>query len=77
MPEATAIFSIETVNQVYNRTNEFVYLGWNVDHNTDLSIEVDRRIRNALCSVRKSALELYDRMAQDGGTRGGTFDGNG
>ena len=27
----------------------------------DLSIEVDRRIRNALCSCRKYTLELYDR----------------
>ena len=27
----------------------------------DLSIEVDRRIRNAWCSFRKYSLELYDR----------------
>ena len=32
---------------------------WN--HNTDLSIDVDRRIRNAWCSFRKYTLELYDR----------------
>ena len=45
-----------------NQTNEFVYLGGNVNHNnTDLSIEVDRRIRNAWCTFRKYTLELYDR----------------
>ena len=32
---------------VYNQTNEFVYLGENVNHNADLSTEVNRRIRNA------------------------------
>ena len=32
-----------------------------VNHNADLSIEVDRRIRNAWCSFRKYTLELYDR----------------
>ena len=39
--------SVEAAGQVYNQTNEFVYLGENVNHNADLSIEVDRRIRNA------------------------------
>ena len=47
MPESTVIFSVEAAGQVYNQTNEFVYLGGNVNHNADLSIEVDRRIRNA------------------------------
>ena len=46
VPES-AIFSVEAAGQVYNQTKEFVYLGGNVNHNTDLSIEVDRRIRNA------------------------------
>ena len=55
------IFSVEEAGQVYNQTNEFVYLGENVIHNADLSIEVDRRIRNAWCSFRKYTLELYDR----------------
>ena len=41
------MFSVEAANQVYNQTNEFAYLGGNVNHNADLSIEVDRRIRNA------------------------------
>ena len=58
MPESTAIFSVEAAGQVYNQTNEFVYLGGNVNHNADLSIEVDRRIRNAWCSFRKYTLEL-------------------
>ena len=61
MPESTATFSVEAAGQVYNQTNEFVYLGGNVNHNADLSIEVDRRIRNARFSFRKYILELYDR----------------
>ena len=47
MPEFTVIFSVDTAGQVYNQANEFVYLGGNVNHNADLSIEVHRRIRNA------------------------------
>ena len=58
MPEYTAIFSVEAAGQVYNQTNEFVYLGRNVTHNSDLSIEVDRRIRNTWCSFRNYTLEL-------------------
>ena len=50
MPESTATFSVEAAGQVYNQTNEFVYLGGNANHNADLSIEVDRCIRNARCS---------------------------
>ena len=61
MPESTATFSVEAAGQVYNQTNEFVYLGGNVNHNADLSIEVDRRICNAWCSFRKYTLELYNR----------------
>ena len=61
MPESTATFSVKAAGQVYNQTNEFVHLGGNVNHNADLSIEVDRRIRNAWRSFRKYALELYDR----------------
>ena len=61
MPESTAMFSVLAADQVYNQTNEFVYLEGNVNHSADLSIEVDRRIRNAWCSFRKYTLELYDR----------------
>ena len=53
MPESTATFSVEAAGQVYNQTNEFVYLGGNVNQNVDLSIEVDRRVSNAWCSFRK------------------------
>ena len=60
--ESTAIFSVETAGEMDNQTNEFAYLGGNVNHNnTDLSIEVDRRIRNAWYTFRKYTLELYDR----------------
>ena len=45
--ESTATFSVEAAGQVYNQTNEFVYLGENVNQFADLSTEVDRRIRNA------------------------------
>ena len=61
MPDTTATFSVEAAGQVYNQTKEFVYLGVNVNHNADLPIEVDRRIRNAWYSFRKYTLELYDR----------------
>ena len=60
-PESTATFSVEAAGQVYDQVNEFVYLGGNVNHNADLSIEVDRRTPNAWCSFRKYSLELYDR----------------
>ena len=58
MPESTATFSVEAAGQVYNQTNEFVYLGGNFNHNAELSIVVDRGIRNAWCSFRKYTLEL-------------------
>ena len=61
MPESTATFSVEAAGQVYNQANEYVYLGGNVNHNANLSIEVKRRKRNAWCSFRKYTLELYDR----------------
>ena len=61
VPESTATFRVKAAGQVYNQTNEFVYLGGNVYHDADLSIEVDRRIRNAWCSFRKYTLEPYDR----------------
>ena len=35
MPESTATFSVEAAGQVYNQTNEFAYLGGNVNHNAD------------------------------------------
>ena len=60
--ESTVIFSVEAAGEMDNQTNEFAYLGGNVNHNnTDLSIEIDRRIRNAWYTFRKYTLELYDR----------------
>ena len=63
MLESTATFHVEVAGQVYNRTNEFVHLGGNVNHNADLSIEVNQRIRNAWCSFRKHTPELYARRS--------------
>ena len=61
MSESTATFSVEAAGQVYNQMNEFVDLGGNVNHKAGLSVEVNRRMRNAGCSLRKYTLELYDR----------------
>ena len=61
MLDAAATFSVEAAGQVYKQTHDFVYLGGNVNHHADLSIEIDRRIRNAWCSFRKYSIELYDR----------------
>ena len=47
IPESTAISSLKEAGQVHNQTNESVYLGGNVNHNANLSIEIDRRKRNA------------------------------
>ena len=61
MAESPAIFSVEAAGRVYNQTIEFVYFGRTVNHNADLSIGVDRRIRNTWCTFWKYTLELYDR----------------
>ena len=45
MSESVAIFSVKAAGQVCNKTNEFVYLGGNINHNAP--IEVDRCIRKA------------------------------
>ena len=63
MPDATATFIVKAAGQVYKQTHDFVYLGGNVSHHADLSIEIDRRIRNAWCSFRKYSLELHDRQS--------------
>ena len=63
MPEAPAIFSEETAGQVYNKTNEFVCLGGNVNQNADRSIDVERRIPNAWYDFWKYTLELYDQTS--------------
>ena len=61
MPEANTIFSVEAVGQIYHQMNEFVYPRGNFNHNADLSIEIDWRIRNARRSLRKYTLELCNR----------------
>ena len=61
MPESAATFSVEAAGEVYSQTSEFLYLAGSVNHNADLSMEVDRCIRNAWCSFRKYTLELYNR----------------
>ena len=61
MSDAASTFSVEASGQVYKQTHDFVYLGGNVNHHADLSIEINRRIRNAWCSFRTYSLELYDR----------------
>ena len=63
MPESTATFSVEAAGHLDNQTNEFVNLGGNVSHNADLSIEVDRCIRNAWCNFPNNSLVLYDRLS--------------
>ena len=62
-PYSTATFSVEAAGKVYNQTNAFVYLGGNVNHNADLSLEVVGGMRNAWCSFRKYTLGLYDRAS--------------
>ena len=63
MPEPTAIFSVGqpitfTTKQMSSYTSGG---GGDINHNTDLSIQVNRRISNAWCSFWKYTLELYDR----------------
>ena len=60
MPESIAMFSVKAAGRVHNQKHGFVYLGGNVNHNAGLSIEVDRRIRNAWCSFLTYILEPYD-----------------
>ena len=60
LPESTATFSVEAADQMYNQTSDVVCLGGSVNHNVDLFIEVNRRIRNARCSFPNYTLELYD-----------------
>ena len=53
MLESIAIFCVGAAGQVYNQTNEFVYLGGNGNHS----------VRNAWCSFRKYTLERYNRLS--------------
>ena len=57
LPESSAIFSVEATGQVYNQMKEFVYLESNVNHDTNLSIGVNRHIRSALYSFKSTPLK--------------------
>ena len=61
MLDAIATSSLEAAGQAYKQTHNFVYLGGNVNHHADLSIEIDGRIRNAWYSFLKYSLEVYER----------------
>ena len=56
----TYVFGFYTHIVVYKQAHDFVYLGGNIYHDANLSIEVDRRIRNAWCGFRDYTFELYD-----------------
>ena len=47
------------------------HLGGNVNHHAAISIEIDRRIRNAWCSFRKYSLELSDQPSAPSSSRSG------
>ena len=38
MPKSATIFSVAAAGQLYNQTNDFIYLGGDVYHKADLSI---------------------------------------
>ena len=53
------------------QTKELVCLGDNLNHSTDVSIEVDRRIRNAWYSFRKYTLECTTDLALPSSSKSG------
>ena len=53
LPESTVTFSLEAAEQVYNQTNEFVYLGGNVNCNADLFVEVNPCIHEYMVQLPK------------------------
>ena len=53
LPESTVTFSVEAAEQVYNQTNEFVYLRENVNYNAELSIEVNPCIHECMVQLPK------------------------
>ena len=57
IPDAAITFSVEAASQVYKQAHDFVYLGEEVKHDADLSIEVDRRICNCLLYTSDAADE--------------------
>ena len=77
MPESTAIFSVEAAAQVYNQTNELVYLGGNINHNANLSIEVGAYTTHGAasgsipwkCTTERALPRAQNTDAQSQGTR--------
>ena len=61
MLESTAIFNVQAAGYVYTNDERVRIPRGELNHNADLSIEVDRRIHNAWCTFRKCTLELNDR----------------
>ena len=52
---------IEAVGQRYKHTALFLYLGGIIHESTDLSLEIDRRIRLMRTCLKRFGPELYDR----------------
>ena len=74
MPESSAISSVEAAGQVYNQTNEFVYLGGNVNHNADLYLEAHTQRTVQLSEVHPRTVRPTERSPraqnQDAKSRG-------
>ena len=63
MPEPTATFSVRGSGPGVQPDEQFCIPPENVNQNADLSIEVDRCVRNAWCSFHQYILKLYDRSS--------------
>ena len=54
-------FTINAAGQVFKQTNEFVYLDGAITTDTDLSIEISRRLQRAWAYFQRYKMEIYDR----------------
>ena len=61
LSDTTSTFSVKSNGLVYKQAYDFIYVVGDVNHNADLSIEINWCIVNAWCSFRKYTLEQYDR----------------
>ena len=53
---------VEAASQRYEQTAQFLYLGGTIHENTDLSLEIDRRIRLIMrACLKRLGPEMYDR----------------
>lgn len=57
MPDAAVTFSAKTVVQVYNQAHDFVNLGENFNHDSDVSIERNRPANNTQPTLQRAASE--------------------